>query len=76
MPFHQVPVLTVNDEIDIAHTPVIYRYIGAKHGAIADTLEDQALCDAFAEHINTFFIYVRATFKSKLQNEPEEKVRF
>ncbi|KAE9545827.1 hypothetical protein FO519_010961, partial [Halicephalobus sp. NKZ332] len=54
-PFGQVPVLYVDDDkLVLPETLAIYRYLAAKHGAIPDSLEDQALCDAYADHVQDY----------------------
>ncbi|KAE9552097.1 hypothetical protein FO519_004677 [Halicephalobus sp. NKZ332] len=69
-PFGHVPVLYVDgDKFVLPETLTIYRYIGAKHGAIADSLEDQALCDAYGDHVKDYrskiTLYMNAIFTKK-----------
>ncbi|KAE9552096.1 hypothetical protein FO519_004676 [Halicephalobus sp. NKZ332] len=74
-PFGQVPVLYVDDDkLVLPETLAIYRYLAAKHGAVPDSLEDRALCDAYADHVQDFVskfgIFVIAIFTKK----PRERI--
>ncbi|KAE9546760.1 hypothetical protein FO519_010028, partial [Halicephalobus sp. NKZ332] len=74
-PFGQVPVLYVDDDkLVLPETMAIYRYLAAKHGAIPDSLEDQALCDAYADHIQDFMSKVSLFIMSVTTKMPRERI--
>ncbi|KAE9552093.1 hypothetical protein FO519_004673 [Halicephalobus sp. NKZ332] len=74
-PFGQAPVLYVDDDkLALPETIAIYRYLGAKHGAIADSLEDRALCDAYADHIQDFMAKLCLFVDAIMQKKPREQI--
>uniref|UniRef100_A0AC34Q2C6 Glutathione S-transferase n=1 Tax=Panagrolaimus sp. JU765 TaxID=591449 RepID=A0AC34Q2C6_9BILA len=72
-PFGQLPVLKCDCGLQLPETTAIYRYIGAKHGAVADTLEEQALCDALADHLQDYMsklsLFIGGIMGKKLPRE-------
>uniref|UniRef100_A0AC34PYF0 GST N-terminal domain-containing protein n=1 Tax=Panagrolaimus sp. JU765 TaxID=591449 RepID=A0AC34PYF0_9BILA len=84
-PFGQIPVLKFENGFELPETVAIYRYIGAKHGAIAETLEECAICDAIADHVQDFMtkmvtfvfsIFFKAPRERILENQQEAKKYF
>ena len=72
-PFGQVPVLYVDgDKFVLPESFAIYRYLAAKHGAIADSLEDQALCDAYGEHVRDYRSKITVFMNAKFAKKPDE----
>ena len=74
-PFGQAPVLYVDDDkFVLPETLAIYRYLAAKHGAIPDSLEDQALVNAYADHIQDFTSKIALFINSIFQKKPREHI--
>lgn len=73
-PFGQAPVLYVDDKLAIPETTAIYRYLGAKHGGIPDSLEDQAIADAFGDHIQDFMFKLSLFIHAIMQKKPRERI--
>ena len=74
-PFGLVPVLYVDgDKFVLPETLAIYRYLAAKHGALPDSLEDQAVANAYGDHIQDWMsklnLFVGAIFSKK----PREQI--
>ncbi|KAH7720958.1 GST-36 protein [Aphelenchoides avenae] len=77
MPFKMVPVLEVtkeNDEVlTLAQTTAILRYVGKKFGLFADSLDDQAICDMYAEFIQDCIMMSYRILWTLVGREPVEK---
>jgi len=68
MPFKQVPVFIVDGKHTLAQSTVILRYLAKKHGLEAKSMEDQATCDMYAEHLQDFIINIRPWIWSITKN--------
>ncbi|KAE9552094.1 hypothetical protein FO519_004674 [Halicephalobus sp. NKZ332] len=74
-PFGQVPVLYVDEnKLALPETLAIYRYLAAKHGAIPDSLEDQALCDAYADHVQDHMSKFSLFAIAVIDKKPRERI--
>ncbi|KAE9552092.1 hypothetical protein FO519_004672 [Halicephalobus sp. NKZ332] len=74
-PFGQVPILYVDDDkLVLPETLAIYRYLASKHGAVPDSLEDRALCDAYADHVQDYMSKVVLFFYAIIHQKPKERI--
>jgi len=74
MPFHQVPVLTVNGKVQIAQSSAINRFLAKRFGLFGDNDIDSALIDAVGEQLTD----VRKTWytdKTKDGEKPGENLK-
>lgn len=74
-PFGHVPVLYVDDgKLVLPETLAIYRYLAAKHGALPDSLEGQALADAYGNHAQDYMSKLIIFVVSIFQKKPREQI--
>ncbi|KAE9552095.1 hypothetical protein FO519_004675 [Halicephalobus sp. NKZ332] len=74
-PFGQVPVLYVDDDkLVLPETLAIYRYLASKHGAVPDSLEDRALCDAYADHVQDYMSKIVLFILAIFEKKPKERI--
>ncbi|KAH7703872.1 GST-5 protein [Aphelenchoides avenae] len=76
-PFGQLPFLEVakdgGDKLVLAQTTAILRYLGKKLGLEADTFDEQALCDMYAEYVQDTIMRGHRYFWTMIGLEPAEK---
>jgi glutathione S-transferase len=81
MPFKQLPVLEVRrashkEPLLLAQTTAICRYLAKVHGLEADTAEEQALCDMYAEQLQDYVMKVAPwwwTYTGLMGRKAEER---
>jgi glutathione S-transferase len=81
MPFKQLPVLEVRrasqkEPLQLAQTTAICRYLGKVHGLEADTPEEQAQCDMYAEQLQDYLLKVAPWWWTRtgvMGRKPEEE---
>ena len=62
------------DKLVLPESCAIYRYLATKHGAIPDSLEDQALCDAYGEHVRDYRFKLTIFMNAKFAKKSDEQI--